>query len=158
MLNEKQIYRIDHYLGKETVQNILVFRFANGIFEPVWNRRISITCRSPWRKPSESRNAAAITSTGTLRDMVQNHLLQLVTLTAWNRRFRSMPRVRDDKPRFSTPSSRMTPEEVLTRTRARPIRRRNGRQASKVPAYRAEENVSPHSADRDLRRDEAADR
>ena len=63
VVREKQIYRIDHYLGKETVQNILAFRFANGIFEPIWNRRYtSITCRSRSPKTSAWRVAAATTT------------------------------------------------------------------------------------------------
>ena len=61
VLDESQIYRIDHYLGKETVQNILVFRFANAIFEPLWNRNYIDTCRSPWPKRWASATARAIT-------------------------------------------------------------------------------------------------
>ena len=61
-LDERQIYRIDHYLGKETVQNLMVFRFGNGIFEPIWNRATSTTCRSPRRRRSASRSAAATTT------------------------------------------------------------------------------------------------
>ena len=80
-LAESQIYRIDHYLGKETVQNILVFRFANGIFEPLWNRRyidhVQITVAE--QLGVEQRGAYYDTS-GALRDMVPNHLFQLVSL------------------------------------------------------------------------------
>ena len=84
VLSEKQIYRIDHYLGKETVQNIMVFRFANGIFEPIWNRRyidhVQITVAED---ASASSSAADTTITsGTLRDMVPNHIFQLISLTA----------------------------------------------------------------------------
>ena len=83
IFNENQIYRIDHYLGKETVQNLLVSRFANGIFEPLWNNRyiknIEITS-------SESLGIGSrggyYDQSGALRDMLQNHLLQLVGLTA----------------------------------------------------------------------------
>ncbi len=83
LISEDQIFRIDHYLGKETVQNLLVTRFANGIFEPLWNRnyidRIEITS-------SESigveERGGYYDSAGALRDMVQNHLLQMVGLTA----------------------------------------------------------------------------
>src|ERR1700677_4220269 len=83
VLNEKQIYRIDHYLGKETVQNILVFRFANGIFEPIWNRRyidhvqitvaeeIGIEGRGPFYE-----------SAGALRDVIQNHVMELLSFVA----------------------------------------------------------------------------
>ena len=83
ILAEEQIYRIDHYLGKETVQNLLVTRFANGIFEPLWNRnyidRVEIT--SAESIGVEERGGYYETS-GALRDMVQNHLLQVVGLTA----------------------------------------------------------------------------
>ncbi len=80
---EEQIYRIDHYLGKETVQNILVLRFANGIFEPVWNRRyvehVQITVAEA---VGVELRGGYYDHTGALRDMVPNHLLQLLTLTA----------------------------------------------------------------------------
>ena len=82
-LNEDQIYRIDHYLGKETVQNLLAFRFANGIFEPVWNHmyidHVQMTV-------SESLGVELrgdyYESSGALRDMVPNHIFQLVSLIA----------------------------------------------------------------------------
>jgi glucose-6-phosphate 1-dehydrogenase len=81
VLAERQIYRIDHYLGKETVQNILVFRFANGIFEPLWNRRyidhVQVTVAET--VGVEQRGGYYDTS-GALRDMVPNHLCQLVSL------------------------------------------------------------------------------
>lgn len=83
LITEDQLYRIDHYLGKETVQNIMVTRFANGIFEPLWNRnyihRIEIT--SAESIGVEDRGGY-YDSSGALRDMVQNHLLQMVGLTA----------------------------------------------------------------------------
>ncbi len=83
VFDEGQVYRIDHYLGKETVQNILVFRFANGIFEPIWNRNyvdhVQITVAES--VGVEDRGGYYDTS-GALRDMIQNHLMQLVTLTA----------------------------------------------------------------------------
>ena len=81
LLTEHQIYRIDHYLGKETVQNILVLRFANGIFEPIWNRNhidhIQITVDE---KLGVGHRGSFYDSTGALRDMVPNHLFQLLSL------------------------------------------------------------------------------
>ena len=82
-ISEDQIFRIDHYLGKETVQNLLVTRFANGIFEPLWNRnyidRIEITSAESL---GVEERGGYYDSSGALRDMVQNHLLQMVGLTA----------------------------------------------------------------------------
>jgi glucose-6-phosphate 1-dehydrogenase len=82
-LQESQIYRIDHYLGKETVQNILMFRFANTIFEPLWNRNfidhVQITVSE---EVGVGHRAGYYDGVGVLRDMFQNHLMQLLTLTA----------------------------------------------------------------------------
>lgn len=83
LISEEQIFRIDHYLGKETVQNLLVTRFANGMFEPLWNRnyihRIEITSAE---SIGVEERGGYYDSSGALRDMVQNHLLQMVGLTA----------------------------------------------------------------------------
>jgi glucose-6-phosphate 1-dehydrogenase len=83
VFEERQIYRIDHYLGKETVQNTLVLRFANGIFEPVWNRsyvdHVQITASE---EVALEGRAGYYDSAGALRDLIQNHLLQLLMLTA----------------------------------------------------------------------------
>jgi glucose-6-phosphate 1-dehydrogenase len=83
VFDEKQIYRIDHYLGKETVQNILVFRFGNGIFEPIWNRNyvdhVQITVAESLGVGSRG---GYYDKSGAIRDMVQNHVMQLVALTA----------------------------------------------------------------------------
>jgi glucose-6-phosphate 1-dehydrogenase len=83
VLDEHQIYRIDHYLGKETVQNILVLRFANGLFEPIWNRdhidHVQITVAE---KLTVGRRGRFYDTTGALRDMVPNHLFQLLSLVA----------------------------------------------------------------------------
>jgi glucose-6-phosphate 1-dehydrogenase len=83
VLTENQTYRIDHYLGKETVQNIMVFRFANGLFEPVWNRdhidHVQITVAET---VGVEQRGKFYDATGALRDMVPSHLFQLLTLTA----------------------------------------------------------------------------
>jgi glucose-6-phosphate 1-dehydrogenase len=81
VLDESQVYRIDHYLGKETVQNVMAFRFANGMFEPIWNRNfidyVQITAAEDL---GIGRRAEYYDSAGALRDLVQNHMLQLLTL------------------------------------------------------------------------------
>src|SRR5204863_7269066 len=83
LVEEHQIYRIDHYLGKETVQNILVLRFANGLFEPIWNRNhidhVQITVAESL---TVGRRGNYYDATGALRDMVPNHLVQLLSLIA----------------------------------------------------------------------------
>jgi glucose-6-phosphate 1-dehydrogenase len=82
-LDERQIYRIDHYLGKETVQNLMAFRFGNGIFEPIWNRRyidhVQITVAET---VGVEERGSYYDEAGALRDMIQNHLFQLLALTA----------------------------------------------------------------------------
>ena len=81
--SECQIYRIDHYLGKETVQNILALRFANGIFEPIWNRRyIDHVQISVAETVGVEKRGSYYDGAGALRDMVPNHIMQLITLTA----------------------------------------------------------------------------
>ena len=82
-LQESQIYRIDHYLGKETVQNILAFRFANGIFEPTWNRRyVDHVQMTVAEEAGVEGRGTYYDRAGALRDMVQNHMFQLLTLVA----------------------------------------------------------------------------
>lgn len=83
IFDEKEIYRIDHYLGKETVQNILVLRFSNGIFEPLWNRNYidSIEISASETLGVENRGKY-YDGAGALRDMIQNHLMQLMAFTA----------------------------------------------------------------------------
>ena len=83
VLTEPQIYRMDHFLGKETVQNIMVLRFANGIFEPIWNRdRIDHVQITVAETVGVERRASFYEATGALRDMVPNHVFQLLSLTA----------------------------------------------------------------------------
>src|SRR5712692_8506522 len=146
VLNEKQIYRIDHYLGKETVQNILVFRFANGIFEPIWNRRyidhIQITVGET---VGVEQRGLYYDKAGTLRDMVPNHIFQLICLTAMEPPVSfDADVVRDEQAKILKAIQPMSPEEVLTRT----VRGQYGEGMSgevKVPAYRSEPMVSPAS-------------
>src|SRR5262245_36442136 len=145
-LSEGQIYRIDHYLGKETVQNIMAFRFANGIFEPVWNRRyidhVQITVAETLGV--EGRGGYYETA-GVLRDMIQNHMFQLLALVAMEppSSFDATP-VRDEKVKVLNAIRPMGPEEILLRT----VRGQYGEgflDGQKVPAYRAEPSVSPKS-------------
>ena len=143
VLDEKQIYRIDHYLGKETVQNILVFRFANGIFEPIWNRRyidhIQITASET---VGVEQRGMYYDTAGTLRDMLPNHLFQLVTLTAMEPPISfDADVVRDEQTKILKAIPPMPEEEVLTRA----VRGQYGVGDRGMPAYRTEPMVSPTS-------------
>jgi glucose-6-phosphate 1-dehydrogenase len=144
--SEKQIYRIDHYLGKETVQNILAFRFANGIFEPIWNRRyidhVQITVAET--VGVESRGSYYDTA-GALRDMVPNHIMQLISLTAMEPpiSFRA-DAVRDEQAKILHAIQPLSSEEVLRRT----VRGQYGpgiEDSHRVPGYRNEPDVPPDS-------------
>jgi glucose-6-phosphate 1-dehydrogenase len=135
-LNENQIYRIDHYLGKETVQNILFTRFANTIFEPIWNRtyidHVQITVAE---KVGLEHRAGFYDSVGVLRDMFQNHLLQLLTLVAMEPPASfSASHLRNEKVKVLSAVQPMTPEQVSTNT----VR-------AQYKGYRNEEQVNPNS-------------
>jgi glucose-6-phosphate 1-dehydrogenase len=144
---ERDVYRIDHYLGKETVQNMLVFRFANSLFEPVWNRNyvdyVEITAAET--VGVESR-AAFYEETGALRDMVANHLLQLLAFTAMEPPIAfDADAVREQKVQVFRSIRPMTREEVARRT----VRGQYGpgdSQGQPVPGYRQEPGVSPNSS------------
>ncbi|HVT57219.1 MAG TPA: glucose-6-phosphate dehydrogenase [Thermoanaerobaculia bacterium] len=146
VLEEQQIYRIDHYLGKETVQNILAFRFANGIFEPIWNRRyidhVQITVAETVGVESRGHYYE---EAGALRDMVQNHMFQLLALTAMEPPISFAPEVvRDERVKILRALRPLTPEEVLRVT----VRGQYGEgqvDGRPVPAYRGEPNVNPAS-------------
>jgi glucose-6-phosphate 1-dehydrogenase len=146
VLQEDQIYRIDHYLGKETVQNILVFRFGNGIFEPIWNRRyidcVQITAAE---KVGVEQRGGYYEQAGALRDMVPNHLLQLVTLTAMEPpvSFKANA-VRDEQAKVLHAIQCPSPEEAARRT-VRGQYDAGTIDGKPVPAYRSEPNVDPHS-------------
>ena len=124
VLAEDQIYRIDHYLGKETVQNLMVFRFANGIFEPIWNRRyidhVQITVAETVGVEQRGRY---YDQAGALRDMVPNHLFQLLALTAMEPPSSfDAEAVRDEKAKVLRAIQPLSPEEVLAAHGARPVR------------------------------------
>ena len=118
VFSESQVYRIDHYLGKETVQNLMVLRFANSIFEPVWNRNyidhVQITVAE---QVSVGHRAAYYDTVGVLRDMFQNHLLQLLTLTAmeWPSHYQA-DIVRDEKVKVLRAIRPLSPNDVFTHT------------------------------------------
>ncbi len=146
LLKETQIYRIDHYLGKETVQNILVFRFGNSIFEPIWNRNyidhVQITVAE--QLGVEQRGGYYDTA-GALRDMIPNHIFQLVTLTAMEPPVSfEADAVRDEQAKILHAIQPFTPEDVLHNA----VRGQYGEGVltdKKLPAYRSEENVPPAS-------------
>jgi glucose-6-phosphate 1-dehydrogenase len=146
VLSESQIYRIDHYLGKETVQNLMVFRFANGIFEPIWNRRyidhVQITVAET---VGVEGRGSYYEGAGALRDMVQNHLFQVLALTAL-------------EPPVSFEADTVRDERVKPLRAVRPFSRKciecdvvRGQYAAgevngqRVAAYREEPNVAPDS-------------
>ncbi len=147
LFSESQIYRIDHYLGKETVQNILAFRFANALFEPIWDRRyidhVQITVAE---QDGVEHRGNYYERAGALRDMMQNHLMQIFTLIAME------PPVS-----FNADQVRSKKVDVLRAVRPIPVedvdryavRGQYGRGAidgNPVPGYREEENVAPDSA------------
>ncbi len=146
VLDEHQIYRIDHYLGKETVQNMMAFRFGNGIFEPIWNRRyidhVQITAAET---VGVEQRGGYYDGTGALRDMVPNHTLQLVSMTAMEPPISfDSEAVRDEKAKALRAIQPISPEEVLTKA----VRGQYGAGTigkEQVPAYRSEPQVKPDS-------------
>jgi glucose-6-phosphate 1-dehydrogenase len=146
VLDERQIFRIDHYLGKETVQNLMMFRFGNGIFEPIWNRRyidhVQITAAET--VGVEQRGGYYDTS-GALRDMVPNHLFQLVSLTAMEPPISfEADAVRDEQAKVLHAIQQFSPEDVLSKT-VRGQYDSGVLDGKQMPAYRAEANVKPDS-------------
>ena len=157
--DEKQIYRIDHYLGKETVQNILAFRFANGIFEPIWNRRyIDHVQISVAETVGVESRGSYYDQAGALRDMVPNHIMQLISLTAMEPPISfGANAVRDEQAKILHAIQPFSAEEVLSKT----VRGQYGEgmrsMASAYPAI-AKKRRPPDSQDRNFRRHEAAHR
>jgi glucose-6-phosphate 1-dehydrogenase len=140
--SEKEIFRIDHYLGKETVQNLLALRFANGIFEPIWNRQfvdhVQITVAESIGIEGRS---AFYERAGAIRDVFQNHLLQLVALTAMEPPIDfSADSVRNEKVKVLRALHTPGPKNV--------VRGQYGRgyiEGEEVPGYREEPGVAPES-------------
>jgi glucose-6-phosphate 1-dehydrogenase len=146
VFSEEQVYRIDHYLGKETVQNVLVFRWANGIFEPLWNRNhvdhVQITVGETI---GVEGRGAYYEEAGALRDMIQNHILQLLCLVAMEPpvTFDADP-VRDEKTKVMRAIRPISPAEVDGVA----VRGQYGSgfvEGRRVVAYREEKGVSPES-------------
>jgi glucose-6-phosphate 1-dehydrogenase len=144
--SENQIYRIDHYLGKETVQNILALRFANGIFEPIWNRRyIDHVQISVAETVGVEQRGDYYDGAGALRDMVPNHIMQLITLTAMEPPISfEANAVRDEQAKILHAIQPFSNEDVLSKT----VRGQYGEgivDGEHVPGYRNEEGVPPDS-------------
>jgi glucose-6-phosphate 1-dehydrogenase len=146
-LDEQQIYRIDHYLGKETVQNLLVFRFANGIFEPLWNRQYidHVQLTNAEMVGVEGRGGY-YDSAGVVRDMIQNHVFQVLSLVAMEPPVSlHSEAVRDEKIKALRAARDFTPERV----REDCVRGQYGAGSiagQPVPDYRQEPDVAPDSA------------
>lgn len=146
LANDNQIFRIDHFLGKETVENLLVLRFSNGFFEPVWNRlyidQIQITVAE---KLGVELRGNYYEKAGALRDMVPNHLLQMLSLITMEPPSSfSSNNIRQEKAKVLNAMRIMTPEDVLSQA----VRGQYGPgeiDNTKVIGYRAEPNVAPNS-------------
>ncbi len=147
--SEEQVFRIDHYLGKETVQNLMVFRFANGMFEPIWNRRyidhVQITAAET---VGVERRASYYEGAGALRDMVQNHLMQLLSLVAMEPPIAFTAESVRDRKMDALLSVQPLVDENIPGTPG-VVRAQYGPGwvgGTVVPAYRQEPGVNPESA------------
>jgi len=146
VLSERQIFRIDHYLGKETVQNILVFRFSNGIFEPIWNHRfidhVQITVAET---VGVEKRGGYFDMAGTLRDMLPNHLFQVLSLTAMEPPISFVSdAVHDEQSKVLRAVQPLAAEDVLHNA----VRGQYGEgplKGERALAYRAETGVPPDS-------------
>jgi glucose-6-phosphate 1-dehydrogenase len=147
VFDEEQIYRIDHYLGKETVQNVLALRFANSIFEPMWNRRyvdhVQITVAESL---GVGHRGGFYEHAGAMRDIVQNHVLQVLALTLMEPPATiDAQGIRDEKVKALRAVDIFTPEEVLSEV-VRGQYTDGWVEGEQVPGYRQEEEVDPNSA------------
>lgn len=147
VFDEKQIYRIDHYLGKESVQNLLVYRFANSIMEPLWNRNyIDHIQISTSETLGIEYRANYYDKSGALRDMIQSHLMQMMTLVAMEPPVEyTADAVRDEKIKVLHAIRNIEPEQIKVQTVSAQYASGNI-DGEDVPAYVTEENVSPDSA------------
>ncbi|TAK08932.1 MAG: glucose-6-phosphate dehydrogenase [Candidatus Manganitrophaceae bacterium] len=144
--DESQIYRIDHYLGKETVQNILAFRFANALFEPIWDRRyidhVQITVAE---QVGVEHRGAYYDHAGALRDMIQNHLLQILSLIAMEPPVSFLADEIRNKKLDVLRAIRPIPREELHRFAVRGQYGAGWIEGKRVPAYRDEPGVASDS-------------
>jgi glucose-6-phosphate 1-dehydrogenase len=146
VFDENQVYRIDHYLGKETVQNVLALRFANAIFEPVWNRRyvdsVQITVAE---SVGIGHRGGFYESAGALRDIVQNHVMQVLALTAMEPPATvDAEGIRDEKVKVLRAVKVLDPSEVATNV-VRGQYARGWVEGEEVPGYCEERGISPTS-------------
>ena len=147
VFEESAVYRIDHYLGKETVQNIMMFRFGNSMFEPVWNRRhvASVQVTVAEEVGMAGGRGAYYDTAGTLRDMVQNHMMQLLSLVAMEPPVDlSADAVRNEKVKVLQALPKWQPADVFRNV----VRAQYGKgsiQGAEVPGYLEEKGVAPHS-------------
>ncbi|MGH9444535.1 MAG: glucose-6-phosphate dehydrogenase [Terriglobia bacterium] len=146
VFKEDQVYRIDHYLGKETVQNLLVFRFGNGIFEPFWNRRYIDHVQIAVAEDIGVENRASYyEEAGLVRDMIQNHVLSLLSLVTMEPpAIFDATAVRDEKAKVMR-AVRPLPLDHLNDYAVRGQYVEGWSNEQRLPAYRAETKVSPQS-------------
>jgi len=145
--DERQIYRIDHYLGKETVQNILFFRFANSIFEPLWNRRyIDHVQLTVAESIGIEHRAKFYEEAGVIRDIIQNHMMQLLALVAMEPPIGfEADYIRDEKVKVYH-TIRIMDKEYIDKYTVRGQYGAGEINEEEVPAYRDEENISSNSS------------
>ncbi len=146
VFDEEQVYRIDHYLGKETVQNLMVFRFANGIFEPIWNRRYvdHVQITNSEAIGVEGRGGYYDTA-GVLRDMIQNHVFQVTSLIAMEPPISlSANAVRDEKIK-AMQAVRAIPSDQVNECAVRGQYAAGAVEGKPVPGYRDEKDVKANS-------------